>query len=253
MRGCVWVSLLGQEQRLTNAGPVVTLGAVGASLRRWRRLSALLVCGVALSGVFQPSPTGPGDPAVAGVAPLAPAYEELACFLSPWGPCGREKLIYSPSFSEQHPARAWRSAPRPSTPWSTAVSDLGLCEAVLRLGLGGCGDPQVPGIPVGRRCPSFRQHESSGCFTGHSWPFMAQPLRRWLHAKEGRGGQRESSLCRVPGAGVGPATPLGAWVWPRLPKALKVATARQAGRCHKTRAPLCCKQRVSCSVVSASL
>lgn len=46
-----------------------------------------LCVGVALSAsVFQPSPTGPGDPAVAWVAPSGAGSEELACFPESMGP-----------------------------------------------------------------------------------------------------------------------------------------------------------------------
>lgn len=163
-----------------------------------------------------------------------------------------EKLIYSPSFSEQHPARVWRSAPALRPPGPRHVSDLGLREAVLRLGLGGVVTLQVPGIPDGEESAL---HSAS---TNQAVALRGALLAFHGPASEGGGSMQrraeESSLCRVPGAGVGPATPLGAWVWPRLLKALKVATARQeAGRCHQNRTPLCCKQRVSCSVVSASL
>ena len=126
-----------------------------------------LCVGVALSGVIQPSRRAWGPCGGRGCS-LWRRFEELACFLSPWGPCelwGEANLF---SFlSEQHPARVWRSAPALRPPGPRHVSDLRLLEAVPRLGLGGCGDPPGPWRSRwGGECPSFSQHESSDCFTG---------------------------------------------------------------------------------------
>ena len=166
-----------------------------------------LCVGVALSGVIQPSRRAWGPCGGRGCS-LWRRFEELACFLSPWGPCelwGEANLF---SFlSEQHPARVWRSAPALRPPGPRHVSDLGLREAVPRLGLGGCGDPpQVPGVPDGEESAL---HSAS---TNQVIALREALLAFHCPASEGGGSMQrrveEGSLCRAPRAGAEPGTPL---------------------------------------------
>lgn len=159
-----------------------------------------LCVGVALSGVIQPSRRAWGPCGGRGCS-LWRRFEELACFLSPWGPCelwGEANLF---SFlSEQHPARVWRSAPALRPPGPRHVSDLGLREAVPRLGLGGCGDPpRSLAFPMGRRVPFIQPARIKRLLYGRrSWPFTAQPLREVAPCK---GGWRRAAFAGPPGLG----------------------------------------------------
>lgn len=173
-----------------------------ASLRpARRRLSALLVCGGGLVWRLSAFPDGPWDPAVAWVASLA-GSEELACFLSPWGPCERrEKLIYSPLLflnSIQHAYGAQHPPLRPPGP--RHVSDSPGCVRLFSGWAWGCGDP--PG-------PWYSDGEESALHSASTNQAVA--LRGALlafHGPASIGGSmqrraEESSLCRVPGLGWG--------------------------------------------------
>ena len=179
------------------------LGAVGASLRPVRREAECPACVWGWPCLVSFSlPDGPWGPCGGRGCSLWRRFEELACFLSPWGPCelrGEANLF---SFlSEQHPARVWRSAPTLRPPGPRHVSDLGLREAVPRLGLGGVVTPQVPGVPDGEESALHSASTNPAIALREALlPFTAQPLRE---AAPCTGGRRRAAFAGPPGLGRG--------------------------------------------------